>query len=152
MEKYQKTIITNMCLVYKDDLILVQERTKSDWPGITFPGGHVELNENLDDAINREVFEETDLILHSAKLCGVEEYKPINIEDRHLIFLYKSNDFEGKLIQNEGEDKIYWMKRSELFTHKLSDDLDLMLKVIEDDTISELIYYWDNNQYKKKLV
>ena len=42
MARKENVIITNICLIYKDDEILVQERTKKDWPGITFPGGHVE--------------------------------------------------------------------------------------------------------------
>ena len=42
MHTKELTIFTNMCLIYKDNQILVQERTKSDWPGITLPGGHVE--------------------------------------------------------------------------------------------------------------
>ena len=75
MHTKELTIFTNMCLVYKDNKILVQERTKSDWPGITLPGGHVEKGENFYDAIIREVKEETGLTLLNPVLCGIEEYK-----------------------------------------------------------------------------
>lgn len=43
----EKTILTNMCMVYDGERILVQERVKDDWSGITFPGGHVEKGSRL---------------------------------------------------------------------------------------------------------
>ena len=41
--KNYKLIRTNMCMIV-DSLgrMLVINRVKSDWPGLTFPGGHVE--------------------------------------------------------------------------------------------------------------
>ena len=50
MDRTQKCILTNICLVYKDNKILVIDRKKKDWPGLTFPGGHVEKNENFYDS------------------------------------------------------------------------------------------------------
>ena len=41
-----KTELTNMCMIYKDNKVLVQERVKS-WKGISFPGGHVEDGESV---------------------------------------------------------------------------------------------------------
>ena len=34
MKKIHKCILTNICLVYKDDQILVIDRKKKDWPGL----------------------------------------------------------------------------------------------------------------------
>ena len=48
-----------MCMIYNDKgEILVQMRTKKDWSGLTFPGGHVEDNETLIDSVIREMKEE----------------------------------------------------------------------------------------------
>mgnify|MGYP003525365069 CR=1 FL=1 len=59
MEKYSKVILSNMCMIYNDKgEILVQMRTKKDWSGLTFPGGHVEDNETLIDSVIREMKEE----------------------------------------------------------------------------------------------
>ena len=43
MAREEKTILTNMCMVYDDKgNVLVQDRIDPQWPGVTFPGGHVE--------------------------------------------------------------------------------------------------------------
>lgn len=150
MEKTERVVITNICLIYKDDKILVQERTKKDWPGLTFPGGHVEKNENFHDAVIREVKEETGLTLLKPILCGIEEFKQLNKEDRHLILYYKCNKFKGRL-KSSNEGKVFWITRDEFKKANLSLDLDRMLKIMESDTLSELIYYKENGEYKSMI-
>ncbi len=114
----------------------------------------MEKGESFDDAVKREVKEETGLTLNSAKLKAIEEFKSIKGEDRHVILLYESDDFTGEITSvGKQEDKIMWIKESELFNMPLSDDLDVMYKAIVDDKISELVYYYDENgEYRKKFV
>ena len=59
----EKVIITNMCMLRDGTRVLVQDRIDPDWPGLTFPGGHVEQGESLTDAVIREVYEETGLTI-----------------------------------------------------------------------------------------
>ena len=151
MREKEKVIFTNMCLIYKDDEILVQERKKKDWPGLTFPGGHVEKGENFYDAIIREVKEETGLTLIKPILCGIEEYKQINDEDRYIILFYKCNNFVGEL-KSSIEGEVYWLKKEELKNKELSLDLDQILDIMENDDKSELIYYFEDGKYKSKVV
>jgi len=151
MHKPQKCILTNICLVYDQDKILVVDRKKKDWPGLTFPGGHIELNENFNDAVIREVKEETGLTIKKPFLCGVEEFKT-NKEDRYLMFYYKTNKYTGK-IKNSKEGEVFWLDRKDLKKHKLSLDLERILKIMESDEDSELIYYHDNRgKYRSKIV
>ena len=151
MAKAEKVVITNICLVYKGDKILVQERTKKDWPGLTFPGGHVEKNENFNDAVIREVYEETGLTLLRPILCGIEEFKQLDNEDRQIILFYKCNKFKGRL-KSSPEGKVYWLDRKDLKKQELSLDLDRMLKIMESDKLSELIYYKENDEWKSYIV
>ena len=150
MEKVQSCILTNICLVYREDEILVIERTKKDWPGLTFPGGHIEKDENFDEAVKREVKEETGLTIRKPVLCGIEEFKTEK-EDRYLMFYYKTDKFSGK-IKDSKEGKVFWIKRRDLNKYKLSLDLKRILKVMESDDLSEIIYYNDNGKWRSKIV
>ena len=96
MRRIQKCIITNICLIYKEDRILVIDRKKKDWPGLTFPGGHVEKDENFHDSVIREVKEETGLTIRKPVLCGIEEFKTRD-EDRYIMLYYKTDRFSGKI-------------------------------------------------------
>ena len=150
MKKAQKCILTNICLVYKDDEILVVDRKKKDWPGLTFPGGHVEVDEDFNASVIREVKEETGLNIKNPILCGIEEFKTEK-EDRYLMLYYKTNKFSGKLKESK-EGKVFWIKRKELDKYKLSLDLKRILKVMESDNLNKIIYYKKGNKWLSKIV
>jgi len=150
MEKAQKCILTNICLVYKDNKILVIDRKKKDWPGLTFPGGHIEKNEDFNASVIREVKEETGLKIKKPILCGIEEFKTKK-EDRYLMFYYKTNNFTGK-IKSSKEGEVFWIDRKDLDKYNLSLDLKRILKVMESDNLSEIIYYEKNNKWLSKIV
>lgn len=64
LNRSEKAIFTNMCMIENSNgQVLVQDRKNLDWPGLTFPGGHVERNESFHDSVVREVWEETGLVV-----------------------------------------------------------------------------------------
>lgn len=75
-------------MIYNGGKVLVQERKKQDWPGIAFPGGHVEAGESFTEAVIREVWEETGLTISSPRLCGIKDWQENGI--RYVVFLYKT--------------------------------------------------------------
>ena len=150
MDKIHRCILTNICLIYKDDEILVIDRKKKDWPGLTFPGGHVEKDEDFNTSVIREVKEETGLTIKNPILCGIEEFKTKN-EDRYLMLYYKTNKFSGK-IKSSKEGEVFWIKRKDLNKYKLSLDLKRILKVMESDELSEIIYFVKDGKWKSKIV
>ncbi len=50
MSRTETVELTNMCLLREGDKVLVEDRQKKEWPGITFPGGHVEPGESFHQA------------------------------------------------------------------------------------------------------
>lgn len=150
MSKTQRCILTNMCLVYDKNKILVIDRKKKDWPGLTLPGGHVEKDEDLNKSIIREVKEETGLTIRKPILCGIEEFKTKK-EDRYFMFFYKTDKFKGK-IKSSKEGEVFWIDRNELKNYKLSLDLERIIKVIESEDLSEIIYYKKGDKWLSKIV
>ena len=128
-KRYSKVILANMCMVYKDDYVLVQLRKKKDWPGLTFPGGHVENDETLEESVIREIKEETGLSLKSVHFCGIKEWK-WESDSRYLGFLYKSDDFEGE-IQSSKEGEVFWIKKEEIKNYPLSQDFEELFDIID---------------------
>lgn len=52
----EQVIFSNMCMVQDaQGNVVVQERVDPNWPGIVFPGGHVEPGETFAQAVIREV-------------------------------------------------------------------------------------------------
>lgn len=76
-----------MCMVYNENgEILVELRLKGDWPGLTFPGGHIEDGEDPLNAVKREVKEETGLTISDVEF--VDEFVWCNDEKMNMILPY----------------------------------------------------------------
>lgn len=122
-----KIILTNMCMIYDDNKILVQNRIKNDWPGINFPGGHVEDGEDIDSSVIREIKEETGLYLKEIECVGAINWLDEENDIRHLCILYRSNKFEGQLISSS-EGEMFWISLKDVNKYKQSTDFDKVLK------------------------
>ena len=151
MARREMVVLTNMCMVYDGKgNILVQDRLDPDWPGVTFPGGHVEPGESFTHAVIREVWEETGLTIEKPQLCGLKQFW----EDdgtRYIVMLYKTKRFSGEL-QSSREGKVFWIKRSELKNYQLPVGFDQMIHVFEDDTLGEQYCHWDGDAFKRELL
>ena len=120
--KQKRTKLTIMCMVYKEDgSFLVLNRVKQDWPGLTFPGGHVEDDELIVDSVPREMKEETGLEVSNLEPCGYYEWNELGDNVRHLAMLFKTKTFKGE-IKSSKEGEIFFIKESDLEKYALSND------------------------------
>ena len=87
MPRNETVVLTNMCMVYDNQgNVLVEDRLDPSWPGICFPGGHVEPGESFTRAVIREVWEETGLTIQKPRLCGLKQF-PEDDRTRYIVML-----------------------------------------------------------------
>ena len=144
MSRIEKVEFTNMCMVCNDNKVVVIDRQKKDWAGITFPGGHVELGESFTDSVIREIQEETGLKISSPQLCGIKDWYESGC--RYVVLFYKTTHFEGELVSSE-EGKVWWEEIDNLPNLNLSLDMKDMLRVFTEDDLSEFIYYQKDGKW-----
>lgn len=138
MDRTEKVTLTNMCMVFDDSgKVLVQERTDKNWPGIVFPGGHIEQTESIIESVKREVKEETGLLISDLEFCGIKQFFS-DRDGRYIVFLYKTCVFEGN-IADSMEGSVRWVDYEELLNLNLAEGFVDMLPVFEGKA-KELIY------------
>ena len=137
MDRTERVELTTLCMLYREEEILLQNRVKTDWRGYCFPGGHVEPGESIVDSVVREMREETGLTVKAPKLCGIKQF-PID-GGRYLVFFFKSDMFAGELTSSD-EGSVEWIRRKDLpDINKVTDFMD-MLKVFDRDDLTEFQY------------
>ena len=144
MNRTEKVEFTNLCMICDGNKVVVIDRKKKDWPGVTFPGGHVEQGESFTDAVIREVKEETGLDIYSPQLCGIKDW--VDHECRYVVLFYKTNRFDG-VLQSSNEGKVWWADMEQLPSLQLSLDMQDMIRVFVEDDLSEFFYRQDGDQW-----
>ena len=138
MGRYEKVELTTMCMVYRGDTLLLQNRVKPDWAGWTFPGGHVEARESFVQAVKREILEETGLTIEKPRLCGIKQWqtKP---DVRYIVLLFKTDCFfRHAYLFSGGRDAVGEAQRAgTLFACK---QLYGALQVFDSEEMGEFFY------------
>lgn len=145
MGRTENVELTVLCLIHKDNQYLLQDRIKEDWQGFTLPGGHIEKDESIVDAVIREMKEETGLTIMNPKLCGVKHF-PIE-NGRYIVFLFSADKFTGEVISSQ-EGTMHWIDKEKLSSVNAVKDLDELLQVMLDDNLNEFQYVIEDQAWK----
>ena len=83
MDSERKTIEVVAAVIVKDGSILATQRGYGEFKGKwEFPGGKIEAGENLEQALIREIKEETNALINVIEYISTVEY---DYENFHLI-------------------------------------------------------------------
>ena len=140
--------LTNICLLHKDGKYLLQNRVAKDWRGYALPGGHVEPEESVVESVIREMREETGLTVKSPHLCGIKQFPKDG--GRYIVFLFEATEFSGELRSSE-EGEMRWVSRDELKRLKTVSDLETLIDMMLDPTLSEFRYTVEDGKWLVEL-
>jgi len=148
MHRAKRIELTNLCLIYDGDKILVQEREWRGEKGIIFPGGHVEDGESMLAAVTREMKEETGLTIEHPIPCGFKDW--FNDDgSRYLVLLYKTNQFSGEL-RSSPEGRVFWTTREQFKKMHVIWNMKELLRILDTDEYSE--FFWEKGEEEGKLL
>lgn len=144
---------TVLCYLEKDNsfLMLYRNKRKNDlnqgkWIGI---GGHLEKGETKEQALVREIKEETGLDLHS--FCYRGELLFVNDDYEEIMYLFTSKDFSGELIQcDEGE--LSWINKDKVMDLNLWEgDRKFLPLLIDTDKFIRMKLIYSKDQLVKVI-
>ena len=136
MERTERVVLTNMCMVRDGSKVLVEEKVGYGVKGIILPGGHVEEHEPITDSVIREIKEETGLTIEKPALCGIKEW--INEDgSRYIVFLFTADRFSGEL-KSSSEGQVFWMEAGDVLKTNWIWHLDDLMRIFADGEFAEL--------------
>lgn len=125
------------CIIYdkKKGFLLEKRVDNGMW---CLPGGAIELGESLDQALKREVKEETGLDIKNPKLinvvASVHMIYPNKDEVYYTDVLYETNNFFGELKHDEESTELKWFKYNEIPNEILSTQMNYIKDFIAKNT------------------
>jgi 8-oxo-dGTP diphosphatase len=113
--------------IFRDGRILIVRRARPPAHGLyTLPGGGVELGETLEEAVIREVREETALTVEPLGLAGFRQAiarDGAGKVERHFVILpFAARWISGEIALNEELAEAHWLKPAEVANLKTTTD------------------------------
>lgn len=129
--------VAAMGIVYSEEKgLLLEKRTDTgEW---CTPGGAIELGESLEDALKREVKEETNLDIANPKLfdikANVHMIYPNKDEVYYTDVVYEINDFWGKLKPDKESSELAFFPLDNLPENIMTTQTGYIQKFVKEKT------------------
>jgi ADP-ribose pyrophosphatase YjhB (NUDIX family) len=129
-----KANVTVAAVIEKDGRFLMIEESIDGQKVINQPAGHLERNESLLNAVNREVLEETAWEFEPEKIVGIYLYPGPNTEITFLRICFSGSSFQHYPDQklDKGIIQALWMSRKEQDQRKENLRSPLVTNCIDD--------------------
>ncbi|GEM_PF-557326 len=111
-------VLAASALVINEGAVLLVKRRYEPYAGFwALPGGHVEPGETTEDAVKREVHEETGITLLDPRLYALVEYILYRDEEvlyHYVIAVYVATEFEGYLVAGDDAEDVGFFELGEV--------------------------------------
>jgi 8-oxo-dGTP diphosphatase len=112
-------ILAVSAAIVRDRRVLIARRARAPAHGIfTLPGGVVEVGETLEEAVQREILEETRLTIAPVALAGYRERIARDqngaVAQHFVILPFAARWLTGEPVLNEELAEAHWMEPAEL--------------------------------------
>ena len=99
-----------VAVIKKDNLYLITQRNRDKHMGLKweFPGGKVETNETLQDALAREIYEELNIDINIYEKLAEERYKDSEI---NIVLHYFLCSIKGGVINLNEHEAMEWIDK-----------------------------------------
>ena len=100
-------------IIKKDNLYLVTQRNRDKHMGLKweFPGGKVEANETLQEALTREIYEELNIDINIYEKLAEERYKDSEI---NIVLHYFLCSIKDGIINLNEHEAMEWVDKTDL--------------------------------------
>lgn len=116
-------------VIFRDAKILLVRRARDPGRGrYSLPGGRVEWGETLEQAVHREVAEETGLTVTIIGLAGIREVMPASGGGHFVVLSYAARWTGGEVMLNDEHDGFEWVAPDDAPKFDLTDGL---MQIIE---------------------
>ncbi len=144
--------IWTICMIQKEDKVLLLDRQHDNFKGFIPPGGKVEFPESIVDSAIREVKEETGLEVCNLIYKGLYEYVNPVAMDRYMIFNYITKDFKGELLEEPPEEKVVWVNIEEAYNLPMQESIRRRFPLFFEDGTFEVQVEWNHEDNKEGKV
>lgn len=104
-------------VLHEEKILLVRYKDKNGGSFLVGPGGGIQGDESLFDAVKREVFEETRLLVRPDKMLFIEDLLTVNYRMLKIWFLceFVSGEIaKSKEAHDEGIIEVAWFGKTQL--------------------------------------
>ncbi len=138
--------LATLCYIFNDDQVLMLHRNKKErdmhlgkWNGL---GGKVEAGESPEACAQREVLEESGLVVPTPKLKGFMTFPNFDGENDWYVFVYRFDEFSGDLIESD-EGDLEWIPEDKLSELPIWEGDKIFMEWLDADGIFSAVFNYE---------